>query len=76
MTIPTQHDLLTPFIDEILEGLRDILDEDRCEREACCADRQETSPGSPYSGCVRGSGTPAPCPSDCACRTSSWISWT
>ncbi|MEU9000675.1 DUF3631 domain-containing protein [Streptomyces sp. NPDC048551] len=73
MTIPSQHDLLTPFIDEILEGilegLLDILDEDRCEREACCADRQEAAPGIPYSGCARGSGAPAPRPSGCACRT-------
>ncbi|MFG2232321.1 DUF3631 domain-containing protein [Streptomyces sp. NPDC048723] len=73
MTTPSQHDLLTPFIDEILEGilegLLDILDEDRCEREARCADRQEAAPSSPYSGCARSFGTPAPRQSGCACRT-------
>lgn len=77
MTIPSQHDLLTPLIDGIidgviegiLEGLLDILDEDRCEREDCCADRSEAAPGSRYSGCARGSGTAAPRPSGCACRS-------
>ncbi|MGW1771735.1 DUF3631 domain-containing protein [Streptomyces sp. NPDC002104] len=69
MTVPSQHALLTPFIDGIIEGLLDILDEDRCGREACCADRPEAAPGSLYSGCARGSGTAAPRPSSCACRT-------
>ncbi|MFI5982101.1 DUF3631 domain-containing protein [Streptomyces sp. NPDC051555] len=70
MTVPSQHDLLTPVIDGIIEGLLDILDEERYEREACCADRPEAAPSSSlYSGCARGSGTAAPLPSGCACRT-------
>ncbi|MFI7356123.1 DUF3631 domain-containing protein [Streptomyces avidinii] len=73
MTIPSQHAPRTPFIDGLLEGiiegLLDILNEDRCERASCCAVPREAAPSSPYFGCARGSGTPAPRSSDCACRT-------
>ncbi|MFJ9551253.1 DUF3631 domain-containing protein [Streptomyces erythrochromogenes] len=68
MTIPSQYDLVTPIVEGILEGLLDILEEARCEREGCSGACQAAAPDRAYSGCARGSGAPAASPSGCACR--------